>query len=158
MRDPKRIDEFCELLAKAWHKVPDWRFAQLVLNLPYEKDPFFYEDDEMLDLIRGCFQLDDDGQPSPITWNEVLDGMERGVVLLVPDPNTGEGTVCQIGERWFAIGGEAEEMSPNEYALKFTSIYIAKSIADVLQEYEDDRDNTDEWDYYRSVLSTPKEG
>ena len=26
MRDPKRIDKFCAMLAKTWHKVPDWRF------------------------------------------------------------------------------------------------------------------------------------
>lgn len=60
MRDPNRIDEFCEVLAKAWHKVPDWRFGQLVVNLPYPMDPFFIEDDKMLDLIREYFDLGTD--------------------------------------------------------------------------------------------------
>lgn len=29
MRDPKRIDKFCEMLKVYWHMVPDWRFMQL---------------------------------------------------------------------------------------------------------------------------------
>ena len=32
MRDPSRIDRFCARLAKAWAKVPDWRFGQLISN------------------------------------------------------------------------------------------------------------------------------
>ena len=31
MRDPERIDKFCERLAKAWENYPDWRFGQLTL-------------------------------------------------------------------------------------------------------------------------------
>lgn len=59
MRDPNRIDEFCEALAKAWHRVPDWRFGQLVSNLPYPMDPFFIEDDDMLALIEGYLGVGD---------------------------------------------------------------------------------------------------
>lgn len=33
MRDPKRIDEFCDLLKEIWKRVPDWRFGQLISNL-----------------------------------------------------------------------------------------------------------------------------
>ena len=33
MRDPKRIDKFCEMFKSYWHMVPDWRFMQLVCNL-----------------------------------------------------------------------------------------------------------------------------
>ena len=32
MRDPSRIDYYCDELAELWHKVPDWRFGQLVCN------------------------------------------------------------------------------------------------------------------------------
>ena len=32
MRDPKRIKEFCDRLAKVWENVPDWRFGQILMN------------------------------------------------------------------------------------------------------------------------------
>ena len=33
MRDPERIDYYCDELAEVWHKVPDWRFGQFILNM-----------------------------------------------------------------------------------------------------------------------------
>lgn len=60
MRDPNRITEFCDRLAKAWGKLPDWRFGQLMLNCFGEmagkgRDPFFPEEDEMIAFIeRYC--------------------------------------------------------------------------------------------------------
>lgn len=58
MRDPKRIDEFCELLKRFWKEVPDWRFGQLISNLgrQFEWTPggFFYmEDEEFMDTLEG---------------------------------------------------------------------------------------------------------
>ena len=32
-RDVNRIQPFCDRLAKAWEKLPDWRFGQLMVNL-----------------------------------------------------------------------------------------------------------------------------
>lgn len=32
MRDPDRIDEIVELLRLAWHRTPDQRLGQLILN------------------------------------------------------------------------------------------------------------------------------
>lgn len=61
MRDPKRIDEFCEELKKMWHQVPDWRFGQLIVNAlgeiqAKEKcDVFFVEDDKMLEDLKEVF-------------------------------------------------------------------------------------------------------
>ena len=62
MRDPKRIDEFCDLLKELWKRVPDWRFGQLISNLgrqfrsDFERTPggFFYAEDEefMNELAR----------------------------------------------------------------------------------------------------------
>ena len=50
MRDPKRIDEFCDLLKKIWKLVPDWRFGQLISNLGRQLEwtpgGFFYAEDE----------------------------------------------------------------------------------------------------------------
>ena len=33
MRDPARIQKFCNRLAKAWRCHPDWRFGQLICNV-----------------------------------------------------------------------------------------------------------------------------
>lgn len=53
MRNPERIDEFCEWLRYVWHKYPDWRFGQLICNL-YDIEGnahFFYKEDETLKEI-----------------------------------------------------------------------------------------------------------
>ena len=57
MRDPKRIDKFCNQLADIWKKVPDWRFGQLMVNVlnSMPKDPFFPEEDEMLQFFKDYF-------------------------------------------------------------------------------------------------------
>lgn len=54
MRDPKRIDKFCEELKKSWHRLPDWRFGQLMYNFISEldRDPFHIEDDDMSNRIN----------------------------------------------------------------------------------------------------------
>lgn len=54
MRDPKRIDKFCEILNVYWHMVPDWRFMQLVCNLQEQigSDGFYLEDDKAMALIE----------------------------------------------------------------------------------------------------------
>lgn len=58
MRDPKRIDKFCDLLKEIWKRVPDWRFGQLISNLGRQLEwtpgGFFYAEDEefMNELAR----------------------------------------------------------------------------------------------------------
>ena len=58
MRDINRIDNFCNELAKYWKKVPDWRFGQFIMNIfgTCDKDPFFYEEEEMLELFKNFFE------------------------------------------------------------------------------------------------------
>jgi uncharacterized protein YihD (DUF1040 family) len=51
MRDPERIDRIVALLADLWHREPDWRLGQLVVNVA-GSDPFSMEDDEAEDLLR----------------------------------------------------------------------------------------------------------
>lgn len=57
MRDPKRIDRFCDQLKAVWHRVPDWRFGQLMSNMLGDfvgetgRDIFFPEDDEMMEFF-----------------------------------------------------------------------------------------------------------
>lgn len=58
MRDPNRIDKFCNELAKLWHKVPDWRTGQFMVNimLAYQNkfghDAFYAEDAEFMEFIK----------------------------------------------------------------------------------------------------------
>lgn len=64
MRDPNRIDNFCRMLAYYWHRVPDWRFGQLISNVlgayvdTTKRDIFFPEDDELLDFFRQYFSME----------------------------------------------------------------------------------------------------
>ena len=46
MRNPERIDDFCKKLAEYWHRVPDWRFGQLIINTVGSNPFLFYIEDE----------------------------------------------------------------------------------------------------------------
>lgn len=62
MRDPKRIDEFMNVLTELWKKFPDWRFGQMITNFfgfvnsETNADIFYIEDDKMLELLKEYFQ------------------------------------------------------------------------------------------------------
>lgn len=57
MRDPKRIKKFCDELARIWEsQAPDWRFGQLIVNVCGGSDPFFVEDEKMLEWFQAYFQ------------------------------------------------------------------------------------------------------
>ena len=53
MRDPKRIDKYCDELKRAWSRLPDWRFGQLMYNFINElaMDPFYLDDEVMFEKI-----------------------------------------------------------------------------------------------------------
>lgn len=57
MRDPERINRFCDELKSVWHCVPDWRFGQLMSNMlgayiqETGRDIFYQEDDEMMEFF-----------------------------------------------------------------------------------------------------------
>lgn len=58
MRDPERLDEFYDELKRIHkEKFPDWRVGQFWMNVLGEmqgtgKDPFFPEEQEMIEFIR----------------------------------------------------------------------------------------------------------
>lgn len=58
MRDPARIERFLRRLATLWHKVPDWRFGQLISNVlgSYHGDIFFPEDEDMIEFMENWFK------------------------------------------------------------------------------------------------------
>ena len=59
MRDPKRINKFCDRLKAIWSCVPDWRFGQLMSNMlgAYTDetgvDIFFPEDEDLFAYFEG---------------------------------------------------------------------------------------------------------
>lgn len=63
MRDPKRIDDFCDRLKEIWKQVPDWRFGQFIVNTMGEvsnrtkQDIFFLEEDEMIQTLEEMFKI-----------------------------------------------------------------------------------------------------
>lgn len=64
MRDPKRIDKFCDDLKEVWHQFPDWRFGQLMMNVLSQhlsdtgRDVFYLEEPEMMSYFRKYAGLD----------------------------------------------------------------------------------------------------
>ena len=57
MRNPNRISETLKELEIYWNANPDWRLGQVISNLSYElsgsNDPFFIEDDWLLNILRS---------------------------------------------------------------------------------------------------------
>lgn len=58
MRDPERINGFCDSLKSLWHTCPDMRFGQLMLCMlgayasQHGRDAFYIEDDELMEFFR----------------------------------------------------------------------------------------------------------
>lgn len=62
MRKIERIEPFMKKLTKIWiEECPDWRFGQLMFNVlnSFEIDPFFIEEDEMLERFKKYFKHGD---------------------------------------------------------------------------------------------------
>ena len=65
MRNPDRLDSFYDELKKIHkEKVPDWRVGQLFMNVLGQmasegRDPFFPEEDEMIEYFRKYFGMED---------------------------------------------------------------------------------------------------
>lgn len=58
MRNKERIKPFLNVLARYWKLYPDFRFWQLILMLndTFESDPFFMEEDKLIDHIEGLIK------------------------------------------------------------------------------------------------------
>lgn len=82
MRNKNRIDPFLARLGNVWKCVPDWRFGQLMVNVlnSMEKDPFFPEEDEILEHIREIGEIYYDLEPQyfelvqPFSKEDLKDG------------------------------------------------------------------------------------
>ena len=58
MRNPKRIDPILELIKEIWHKYPDLRLTQLIMNaLKIAGDPYYIEDDKLQKALKKYKKL-----------------------------------------------------------------------------------------------------
>ena len=88
-----------------------------------------------------------------IDQNLIEAGIKNGIVKFIVDPNTGSGTVCQIGDYWFYFGGQtAEEEGPEEYLAHVPMDDIAREIVDALKSFVQFEETKDEFEYYNAVL------
>jgi uncharacterized protein YihD (DUF1040 family) len=53
MRDPARIDRLLDALRRYWMQHPDLRLGQIVCNASGEVDPFYLEDEVLIDVLEG---------------------------------------------------------------------------------------------------------
>ena len=69
MRDPERIPEVLVKLETLWNQVPQLRLGQLIWVLNNNKDPFYVEDDMLLNEIERWMDTDEASRhyipPSP---------------------------------------------------------------------------------------------
>ena len=60
MRDPARIDSMLDDLRTLWHRSPDLRLTQLIVNLVRPKgavpEVFYFEDDRLHEEIRQAIE------------------------------------------------------------------------------------------------------
>ena len=61
MRDPNRIEPLLTKVAEAWHKYPDLRFGQFMVNC--KQAPFFAEDDEWMAALQAFIDGKDPEKP-----------------------------------------------------------------------------------------------
>jgi len=56
MRDPNRIQKYCNKLAEIWSQVPDWRLGQLMVNFIDRGGgtlAFYMEDEDFIIMLES---------------------------------------------------------------------------------------------------------
>jgi hypothetical protein len=77
MRDINRIDSFLSRLGYLWKTYfPDWRFGQFMFNFisSLEIDPFFIEDDKMIEYINNYVKQNNKG-----LYNKLEKGLKEAI-------------------------------------------------------------------------------
>lgn len=69
MRDPERIGGVLAEVERVWRHLPDWRFAQLIVNFIswYGRDPFYLEDDTFVQKLNQFLAEQD--HPDKTVWS-----------------------------------------------------------------------------------------
>lgn len=74
-------------LQRLWHRSPDLRLGQLVCNLtPASVDPYFIEDDKMLDALRHEVPGRQQTRPVPV---KALNDLAKGWAVFSEDESKG---------------------------------------------------------------------
>lgn len=89
-----------------------------------------------------------------ITKEIIKECVEKGFIRFIVDPNMGQGTVCQIGDRWFCFGGEtAEKENPAEFLANADMDEVVRDVCETLDGYRQLPDSPEEYQYYEAFLS-----
>lgn len=89
-----------------------------------------------------------------ITEKSIQEGLRKGYIKLIIDPNMESGTVCQIGDNWFYFGGmTAEDMSPEEFSHCIPEGDIVREIYETLDDFPKHEEYQDEYAYYDAFLA-----
>ena len=104
---------------------------------------------QVYDALESCV----DDLKNLVSFNMVKAGYAAGLVRLMDSPHD-DGVVCGIGEHWFYFGGEeAEGCSVEEYKANVPESTIIEEIFNVLDDFEGNGLDWDEYRYYGYYLS-----
>lgn len=57
MRDPKRIKIILKHIERIWNKCYDLRLGQLIVNVTKQNDPFYVDDDQLIEQLKQFEQI-----------------------------------------------------------------------------------------------------
>jgi hypothetical protein len=57
VRDAKRIWPLLKALEQYWNTQPNTRLCELIVNLTGKRDPFDFEDEELMEAIQRSLEL-----------------------------------------------------------------------------------------------------
>ena len=101
-RDPNRINSCLEILRRVWNKNPDLRLGQIVCNASRDRDPFYIEDDLLMDLMEKVASLGEDAGLNIHAENHrIVNRTTRRLKRAEPNPESLK--TCEESHPGFAV-------------------------------------------------------
>ena len=84
MRDPKRINPIIDAVRNIWYQNPNMRFGQILVAVTGKEDPFYVEDDILLEKLTTGIESQEMPTADPARIERFLTVL-RNVWEKVPD-------------------------------------------------------------------------
>ena len=84
MRDPKRINPTLDAIKSVWYLHPNIQFGQLIVAATGRDDPFYIEDDRLVEMLNKDFVISENSNAENAKIEEVINAI-REVWTQVPD-------------------------------------------------------------------------
>ena len=84
MRDPKRINSTLDAIKSVWYLHPNMQFGQLLVAATGRDDPFYVEDDRLVEMLNNDFPAVETSEAPHAKIEEVINVI-REVWTKVPD-------------------------------------------------------------------------